>query len=149
MPAAAAGLDSTMDTIAVDPRAIAIMLDEARAAFPEECCGLLLGSGTGIERAVPARNIHVSPRTHFEIDPAALIDASRAAREHGPQVLGYYHSHPAGSPAPSVTDRAAAAGDGAVWAIIAGEQVAFWRDEPDGFMPIASLEPLPSSDGLG
>ena len=37
----------------------------------------------------------------------------------GPQVLGYYHSHPRGPAHPSVTDRDEAAHDGLLWAIIA------------------------------
>ena len=62
------------------------------------------------------------PETHFEIDPQALIDAHRAARAGGPQVLGYYHSHPAGEPEPSATDRAMAAGDGRMWAIMGRDE---------------------------
>ncbi|WRK97363.1 M67 family metallopeptidase [Altererythrobacter sp. H2] len=106
---------------------------EAAAAHPHECCGLLLGEGLAVTRLEPARNVHPQPDRHFEIDPRALIDAFRAGRAGGPQVLGYYHSHPVGAPAPSPTDRAEAAHDGRVWAIIAGNAVSFWRDAPDGF----------------
>ena len=112
---------------------IATLREEATKAHPEECCGLLLGRGGRIDRAVPAANVHSSPESHFEIDPAALIAAHRGAREGGPQVLGYYHSHPNGRPDPSATDRAAASGDGRIWAIIANQTVLVWRDGPDGF----------------
>jgi proteasome lid subunit RPN8/RPN11 len=107
---------------------------EAQTADPHECCGILLGIGTRITEIVPTRNVHATPQTHFEIDPQALIDAHRAARNDGPQVIGYYHSHPAGPALPSATDRAMAAGDGRIWAIIdAKGTIAFWRDGAEGF----------------
>lgn len=113
------------------------MLTAARAAHPDEACGLLLGEGMRITAARPAANIHPTPQTHFEIDPQALIDAHRAARDGGPQVLGYYHSHPTGDPVPSATDRAMAAGDGRIWAIIAGHEMALWHDDAAGFVPLS------------
>jgi desampylase len=96
----------------------------------------LLGQGHRIESAQPCANIHPQPERHFEIDPAALIAALRAARAGGPEVLGYYHSHPAGSTAPSATDRAMASGDGRLWAIIAGGEIGWWRDGAKGFEAI-------------
>lgn len=113
--------------------AIATLLAEAARAHPLECCGLLLGEGAWIERAVPAANVHPDPARHFEIDPAALIAAHRAARAGRPQVLGYYHSHPNGHPLPSATDCEHAGHDGAIWAIIANGEAGFWRDEAGGF----------------
>ncbi|MGY6635617.1 MAG: Mov34/MPN/PAD-1 family protein [Erythrobacter sp.] len=116
----------------------AALLEAARGAYPLEACGLLLGAGARITAARPARNVHPNPHTHFEIDPQALIDAHRAARAPGaPQVLGYYHSHPTGPAQPSATDRAMAAGDGRIWAIIAGEEVALWRDGDAGFAALS------------
>lgn len=113
------------------------MRSEAQAAHPDECCGILLGEGRAINRAVPAKNVHPTPQTHFEIDPQALIDAHRAAREGGLQVAGYYHSHPVGEAEPSATDAAMASGDGRVWALIAGEDLQFWRDETGGFKALS------------
>ena len=111
----------------------------AAARHPLEVCGLLLGEGERITAAVETRNVHPSSQTHFEIDPQALIDAHRAARGGaGPEVLGYFHSHPSGPPEPSATDRACAAGDGKVWAIIAGAEVRLWRDDPEGFTPLSN-----------
>ncbi len=113
------------------------MFDAARAAHPLEACGLLLGEGGRITEARETANIHPTPATHFEIDPQALIDAHRAARDGGPQVLGYFHSHPVGEPAPSATDCAMAAHDGRIWAVIAGDEVRFWRDQPADFVALS------------
>lgn len=109
----------------------------AQAHHPNEACGILLGNGNRIDRAIEAQNTHPTPKTHFEIDPQALIDAHRAEREGGPQVIGYFHSHPTGDPSPSATDRAMAAGDGKVWAIIADGTAAMWRDQPEGFLKLS------------
>ncbi len=109
----------------------AYLLEQAAAALPHECCGLLLGDYAGyVSEARPAANVADDPSRHFEIDPAVLIAAHRAQREGGRMVIGYYHSHPNGSPDPSPLDRASAAGDGLVWAIIARGEIFMWRDEP-------------------
>jgi desampylase len=117
---------------------MATLLKEATRAYPRECCGLLLGRGHRIERAVPTANVHPDPARHFEIDPAALIAAHKAARNGGPQLLGYYHSHPNGLAGPSPEDIASAERGGRIWAIIAHGDVLFWRDGPHGFEPLCS-----------
>lgn len=120
----------------VEPGAIQAILTHARADYPREACGLLMGQDGSIAEARPATNVHPSPETHFEIDPAALVAAHRAAREGGPQVMGYYHSHPTGPATPSAIDRALAAHDGSVWAIAGEGAVTFWLDGEIGFAPL-------------
>lgn len=124
-------------TIEVTSGALATLLNEAQAAAPLECCGLLLGEGAAIAQAVPAANVSPDPATRFEIDPMALFAAHKAARAGGPQVLGYYHSHPSGHPVPSATDCEHSTGDLCVWAIVASGEVAFWRDSGKGFSPLS------------
>lgn len=127
--------------IEVTSHALAAMRAAAAAAHPREACGLLLGTGGRITAARTAANVHPSPETRFEIDPQALIAAHRAARAGGPAVLGYFHSHPAGAPEPSATDRACASGDGRIWAIIAPNDrpadVMFWKDGEQGFAALS------------
>lgn len=116
----------------------AALLAAARAAHPHEACGLLLGEGARITAVQPAKNVHASPHTHFEIDPQALIDAHRAARApKACQVLGYYHSHPTGLAQPSPTDLTSTARDGRIWAIIADDEVGLWRDGDAGFVALS------------
>ncbi len=99
------------------------------AATPEmEICGLLLGGEGRIVEARPASNVADAPSTRFELDPAVLISAHKAAREGGAQVIGHYHSHPGGSTNPSVCDAAMAADDGVLWLICAPHgSYALWR----------------------
>ena len=81
--------------------------EEARAAFPRECCGLIEGTRTGdVVHAVALHAIHnVSPHADcFEIDPAAHLRLRRIAREAGRAIVGCYHSHPNGRANPSPRD---------------------------------------------
>ena len=123
--------------ITLSPGAHAAILAAAQETHPYEACGLLLGQGAHIEAAQPAANVHSEPMRHFEIDPAALIAAHKAARTGGLQVLGYFHSHPNGLARPSATDAASASGDGRIWAIAAAGVVSLWRDGPSGFEPLS------------
>lgn len=124
----------------VSSSVIAVLLAEAAAARPREACGILLGEGGTVSRAVACANVHPTPATHFEIDPQALIDAHRAARSVGPEVMGYWHSHPVGPPVPSATDRLHATQDGKVWAIVGEGRVGWWRDARGGFEPLSYVE---------
>jgi len=101
----------------------------AAAAFPEECCGLLVGRDVGdgdirLTRALPARNRAGEPRVAFEIDPQLWLDLRRRLAGGSERIAGLYHSHPGGGTAPSPRDRAAAwnlAGDDVplVWLVLA------------------------------
>lgn len=103
------------------------MLTEASADAEREVCGLLFGTARRITAVRPCRNVASDPAIAFEIDPAQLIAAHRAARDHGPAVIGCYHSHPGGRPVPSPRDAAAAPPDGAIWLILAGRRAGCYR----------------------
>lgn len=102
------------------------MLDWAAKAGNLECCGLLLGQGSTVSEAVLTANVAADPYWHFEIDPAILIAGEKRAREGGPQILGYFHSHPNGLARPSAQDASSAADDRRIWLIIAGGGVSAW-----------------------
>ena len=126
--------------LAVTRGVLATLVAEARAAHPNEACGLLLGEGSAITRAVRAANVDPEPSRHFEIDPAALIAAHKAERTGGLRVIGYWHSHPSGLPEPSAADQAQASGDRRIWAIVAGDAVGWFRDAPGGFVALPTPE---------
>lgn len=120
--------NASQEVLAIPSRLLARLREEADRAAPFECCGILLGDGIRVDRVLPAANVADDPTRRFEIDPQVLVEAHRAARAGGPQVVGYYHSHPAGPAEPSATDREMAAQDRSIWAIVAGGDVRFWRD---------------------
>lgn len=143
----------------------------AEAAYPEECCGLVLGTrqaeGEGwlVTRLVPAANRHAEPRRSFELDPATHFAVLRQLRVQGAAtgvsaevILGHYHSHPDSPAVPSERDRAQAYDPSLLWLIVAVEQgragqLAAWqvrpgRDGAEGFDPLVivpSDEPHPGA----
>ena len=116
------------------------------AASRNEVCGLLLGNGLRVERLLACRNVAADPAVRFEIDPAALIGAHRAARNGGPAVIGHYHSHPSGDARPSPRDAADAAPDGSIWIVVAGDTVTAWRAVAAGAWH-GRFDPLPITPG--
>jgi proteasome lid subunit RPN8/RPN11 len=96
------------------------------AAEDREVCGLLLGELGCIKEIRPALNVAADPARHFELDPATLLAAHKAARAGGPTILGHYHSHPSGLAEPSATDAASAAPDGSLWLIIGRCEARLW-----------------------
>jgi desampylase len=132
---------------------LAGIVAEAQRFVSVEICGLLLGTGDRIEAAPRCRNVAADPARRFEIDPAELLATHRAARAGGPAVIGHYHSHPTGDPAPSRQDAADAAPDRSLWLIVGGGEARLWRAVADGevhgrFEPVAlRVVPAPATKG--
>jgi proteasome lid subunit RPN8/RPN11 len=122
--------------VAISSRVLDQIMAHAAAEPAREVCGLLFGAETCIERAVPAANVAADPVRHFEVDPQALFVAIRAERAGGPRLVGPYHSHPSGSPDPSLRD-AADAEPGRLWLIVADGEARLWRSvAAGGFVPL-------------
>ncbi|WP_254766547.1 desampylase [Salinilacihabitans rarus] len=96
------------------PRSIReAIVAEARAGAPEEVCGVL-GGTFGDERSRVAsryrtRNAADEPRRRYRIDPVEALETFERLESRGEEIVGFYHSHPRGPPAPSPTDAEAAA----------------------------------------
>jgi proteasome lid subunit RPN8/RPN11 len=105
------------------------IITEARAAFPNECCGLIEAERSGdmvhIIGLHPTANVADDPAAGFEIDPSAHIRLRCELRGTGRSVVGCYHSHPNGRPTPSERDRASGCEADFVWIIaaVAGDEV--------------------------
>ena len=91
-----------------------------------EICGLLFGTAERIEGIEPCINVSMQSETSFEIDPLALIAAHKRERAGGVKIIGCYHSHPDSAGNPSERDSASAV-EGALWLIIAHDEVTFWH----------------------
>lgn len=98
------------------------LCEEARLAFPRECCGLVEGARDGaVVRATAlhrTENLAVAP-DRFEIDPARHFALLRRLRGTGQAIVGCYHSHPNGISEPSARDVECAAEEGFLWLIAA------------------------------
>jgi proteasome lid subunit RPN8/RPN11 len=84
---------------------------EGSAAYPHECCGVMIGhdspGGRVVERLEPMDNVWdaAEQRRRFAIDPKQLMKIDREVAAEGKVVLGFYHSHPDHPARPSETDR--------------------------------------------
>ena len=75
------------------------MVAHAEAAFPNECCGVMLGKIDGdrkvVTRALPMENAYKGTQEdRYEIRPEDLLAADRGARADGLDLIGIFHSHP-------------------------------------------------------
>lgn len=99
---------------------IQIIRTHAERAYPQECCGILLGQiadngKTSVEvwqtenvwsteaDRYPDRVGTIS--SHYAIAPVVLLQAQRQARDRHLEIIGIYHSHPDHPATPSEFDR--------------------------------------------
>ncbi|HWE07275.1 MAG TPA: M67 family metallopeptidase [Rhizomicrobium sp.] len=82
------------------PRAL---YDEMRAhgeeTYPNECCGIMLGTADAgairVAELMRAGNTRTdSAHNRYNIAPQELIAAQREGRRKGLDIVGFYHSHP-------------------------------------------------------
>jgi [CysO sulfur-carrier protein]-S-L-cysteine hydrolase len=126
------------------------MLRHARQEQPNECCGLLAGAiearANGerlarVERSFPLVNAAASP-TRYDSQPSSLLQAHKAMRALGIEIVGIYHSHPTSRPVPSATDlERNFYGEHAVHFIISLQkeppEIRAWWLKPDSFSEAA------------
>ena len=89
----------------------------ARRDAPNECCGLLVGTGDRIDEAVATTNELASP-TRYRVDPREHFALIRRLRGTARTIVGAYHSHPASPAAPSPADLAEAHGGDFLYVIV-------------------------------
>ena len=118
------------------------MVSHALAGATEEICGVLGGRhGPDESHATTVRraeNVAATPRTRYELDPAAQLALMDDIEDGGADVVGFYHSHPAGPSGPSETDAAQATWTGYSYVIVdcSGEpSVGAWRWTGEAFEP--------------
>src|SRR5258708_11099390 len=109
--------------IVIPPAQLRQIAAAAEAAYPGECCGLLVGRALP-GGAVEVTRVHASAnlgkqRDRFEIDPRLWVDLSRALGKGPQRVVGLYHSHPDGPAQPSAVDLDPAWGEELIWVIVA------------------------------
>ncbi len=120
--------------IRIPPALLDAIRRHAAAAWPLECCGLLigrpgadaagdadLGGDVLVNDRVACRNVAADSARAFEVDPQVRFDAERRLRGTADAIVGHYHSHPGGPALPSATDLALAFEPEMVWLIIAVE----------------------------
>lgn len=100
--------------ITLEPKARKLLLEDAVNAFPDECCGFLLGTIDEDDQRLVTEIIVVNnakegdKRRRFAIAPLDYLKAEAYAENKQLQLLGIYHSHPNHPAVPSEHDRVAA-----------------------------------------
>ena len=113
----------------------------AEETYPEECCGLLLGSLRDAENVVTGaravQNRNENRRVdRYVIDPGDYRSVDLEARKKGLDIVGVYHSHPDHPAEPSATDLEQATFPGYTYVIVSvldGRSADFtaWTLAPD------------------
>ncbi len=75
------------------------MILHAERTYPKECCGAMLGHIRGDRKlvmdALPIENSFTGEQNaRYELRPEDLLEADRAARARGLDLIGIFHSHP-------------------------------------------------------
>lgn len=141
--------------IVVPDAVVAQIRGEAEAAYPNECCGLLVGwrdaAQTVVSRARPSPNVTAGdPTETFEVSAQLRFDLMRELEGARETIVGHYHSHPDGPPDPSKQDLEQAWEPDLIWLIVAVDKGVARRPtahaidaDRRGFRPIPLLsEPL-------
>lgn len=79
------------------------MVAHAREDLPNECCGMVGGTGDEANVVVPVVNSAASP-LRFEMDPQGQYNALKSIEDDGGEMLAIYHSHTKSAAYPSQTD---------------------------------------------
>lgn len=93
----------------IDKKITGRILEEAKSAYPHECCGILVGND-GPKKEVleihPVENKN-KERAHdrYEIDSKTFDRVDRDAAGRDLKIIGLYHSHPDHPPDPSDFDK--------------------------------------------
>jgi proteasome lid subunit RPN8/RPN11 len=108
-------------TIIISAEQRKIICNHAESAYPEECCGILLGKIVGISKTVveviPTINawnklesdeLDRSKNNRYSIDPQDIFTAQKRSREFNLEIIGFFHSHPDYPAIPSTCDRSQA-----------------------------------------
>lgn len=79
------------------------VVQHALAEDPNECCGILAGTGETVRRAYRITN-KAKSRYRYLMDPQQFLDADKDAEARGWKFLAFYHSHTHSEAYPSQTD---------------------------------------------
>ena len=96
--------------ITLDPKTFEEIREHGREAYPEECCGALLGTAVNgcarVARIARMENARREERRRrYVIEPLEYARIERQADSESLSVLGFYHSHPDHPAVPSEYDR--------------------------------------------
>lgn len=103
------------------PQQLAEIRAHGESAYPEECCGLLIGKLSQNHKTVvevkASKNVwnaqasvlfsaqSATKLSHYTIAPETMLAVQKETRDRNLQIIGIYHSHPNHPAIPSECDR--------------------------------------------
>ena len=95
-------------SVALSVEIVEAIVDHARAEYPNEACGIIVGdadpaAGGRARRFVPMRNVMASP-LRYQIDPLELLRLDDEIEDRGEAYWAIVHSHVRSAAYPSPTD---------------------------------------------
>ena len=105
--------------LTISQKIVDAILEQSRAEYPDECCGVILGPA-GSDSAIrlkPMINAAHSP-TFYEFDPKDLLALYREVDDKDEEIVVIYHSHTETEARPSRTDIAYAGEPGAHYVLV-------------------------------
>ncbi len=106
-----------------------VIVAHARRDHPDECCGVIAGTGGTATRLFEMTNAERSP-TGFVFDSVEWLRVSRAIDDADEEPLAVYHSHTATEAYPSRTDISLAQEPGAHYVLVSTRDGAHEGDGP-------------------
>jgi len=98
--------------LVLSPEQEKVVRTHGENAYPNECCGVLIGEASDAGAKIARRAQAISnaregseQRNRFLITPEDMLCAEQAARAMKLDVVGFYHSHPDHPAAPSNYDK--------------------------------------------
>jgi proteasome lid subunit RPN8/RPN11 len=94
-----------MSAVTLSQAALAAIREHGRDAYPNECCGALIGRMGAVSTTFALPNTtEEGPRRRFLVRPTDYRSAEARAASLGQELLGFYHSHPDHPARPSQYD---------------------------------------------
>ncbi len=96
-----------MNSLTFTKEQIEEMIAHVDALAPLEACGLLAGKNSSVEKVLTVTN-QARSKVRYAMDPIEQLNAFEWIETSGLEILGIFHSHPAGPEIVSPTDIAEA-----------------------------------------
>jgi proteasome lid subunit RPN8/RPN11 len=83
---------------------MAELITHALEDDPNECCGLLLGTGDEVDELHRMSNVNKKPISRYTMQPGELLEVQEKAKKSDREFIAIYHSHTFTQGYPSLTD---------------------------------------------
>ncbi len=91
-------------TIKIQRKLMGELISHALQDDPNECCGLLLGSGDEADELHRMSNVNKKPISRYTMQPGELVEIQEKIKKSNREFVAIYHSHTFTEGYPSLID---------------------------------------------